>query len=55
MKYLRKFDSETKLAELRAIPNVVFVSDSRSVLYNYPLPSGAYIQHIDGSIYTKTE
>lgn len=55
MKYLKKFTSESELPLIRAIPNVVSISGSRDVYYNYPPPSGAYIQHINGNIYTKTE
>jgi hypothetical protein len=33
-------------------PNVALVADSKKIIYNAPMPSGAYIQHIDGSLYT---
>lgn len=51
MKYLRKFATEADV-KMFVQPNVALVSDSKKIIYNAPMPSGAYIQHIDGSLYT---
>lgn len=51
MKYLRKFATEADV-KIFVQPNVALVADSKKIIYNAPMPSGAYIQHIDGSLYT---
>lgn len=51
MKYLRKFETEADV-KIFVQPNVALVADSKKIIYNAPMPSGAYIQHIDGSLYT---
>lgn len=51
MKYLRKFNTEADVM-MTVQPNVVLVADTESVMFNVPMPNGAYIQHIDGKLYT---
>ena len=51
MKYLRKFETEADV-QMLVQPNVVLVADTESVMFNVPMPNGAYIQHIDGNLYT---
>lgn len=50
MKYLRKFATEAEIFVVNR-PNVVLVGDTEKVLYNVD-SSGAYIQHINGELYT---
>lgn len=51
MKYLRKFETEADVIMFDS-PNVVLVADTGKVLYNVEQPKGAFIQHIDGKLYT---
>ena len=51
MKYLKKFETEADVM-MFARPNVVLAADTGKVMYNVPFPNGAYIQHINGSLYT---
>lgn len=51
MKYLKKFDTEGEVFMVN-MPNVVLVGDTNKVLYNVD-STGVYIQHIDGSLYSK--
>lgn len=53
MKYLRKFETAADVM-MEIQPNVVLVGDEARILYNVepPLPKGAFIQHIDGKLYT---
>lgn len=53
MKYLKEFATESDVI-MSVLPNVVLVSDTGKVLYNVQ-PSGVYIQHIDGELYTTDE
>lgn len=53
MKYLGKFATEADIL-MEATPNAVLVEDTGLVLYNVN-PAGAYIQHIDGTLYTLDE
>jgi hypothetical protein len=53
MKYLKEFATESDV-NMSVLPNVVLVSDTGKVLYNVQ-PSGVYIQHIDGELYTTDE
>lgn len=48
---MRKFATEADV-KIFVQPNVALVADSKTIIYNAPMPSGAYIQHIDGSLYT---
>lgn len=34
-----------------AFPNVIYVNDTKSVLYNY-FPKGVFIQHVDGRVFS---
>ena len=54
MKYLRKFETE---ADVRMIvqPNVVLIGDEGRVLYNVETIKGAFIQHINGGLYSTEE
>lgn len=54
MKNLRKFETEAKV-KMFVQPNVVLVSDTGEVKYNVPMPSGVFVQHIDGSLWNRTE
>lgn len=36
-------------------PNVVLVADEGKVNYNVPMLSGAFVQHVDGSLWNRTE
>lgn len=54
MKYLRKFETETDV-KVSSNPNVVLIGDTGEILYNVEVSNGAYIQHIDGTIYTADE
>lgn len=54
MKHLRKFETESKV-KMFTQPNVVLVSDTGVVKYNAPMPSGVFVQHIDGSLWNYTE
>lgn len=51
MKYLRKFNTEADVM-MFDLPNVVLVADTESVMFNVEPPKGAFIQHIDGKLYT---
>ena len=51
MKYLRKFETEADVM-MMVQPNVVLVGDEARILYNVEPPKGAFIQHIDGELYT---
>lgn len=51
MKYLKKFATEADVL-MADTPNVVLAEDTKKVLYNIK-SNGAYIQHIDGNLYTK--
>lgn len=53
MKYLKEFATESDV-NMSVLPNVVLVSDTGKVLYNVQ-PSGVYIQHIDGELYSTDE
>lgn len=57
MKYLRKFATEAEYNAFTAseyeAPNVSLLADNDTVKYNLPL--GVFIQHIDGTLYTKDE
>ena len=53
MKYLRKFATEAEV-DMQNLPNVVFVEDTGKVMYNVPR-KGAYVQHIDGKLYSADE
>lgn len=54
MKNLRKFETEAKV-KMFVQPNVVLVSDTGEVKYNVPMPSGVFVQHIDGSLWDMSE
>lgn len=49
MKCLRKFATQNDVL-MTAKPNVVYVEDTKSVLYN--VYGGVFIQHIDGRLFT---
>lgn len=51
MKYLKRFETEADIAVMDA-PNVVFVEDVASVLYNVEPVRGVFIQHISGLLYS---
>lgn len=53
MKYLRKFETEADV-DIRIKPNVCLIKDSGKVLYDV-MPNDAFIQHIDGTLYTNDE
>lgn len=50
MIYLKEFATEADVA-MNVSPNVVYVNDTKKVLYNVA-PIGVFIQHIDGSLHT---
>lgn len=50
MIYLKEFATEADVA-MNVSPNVVYVNDTKKVLYNVA-PMGVFIQHIDGSLHT---
>lgn len=56
MKYIKKFDKEADII-MEVRPNVVFAADSGKVSYNVPItyPKGVFVQHINGSLYTREE
>lgn len=59
MKYLKKFETADEMSAWQEgdeyiTPNVVLVADTGRVAYNL-LGNGAYIQHIDGTLYTMAE
>lgn len=50
MIYLKEFATEADVT-MDVSPNVVYVNDTKKVLYNVA-PMGVFIQHIDGSLHT---
>lgn len=54
MKHLRKFATEAEV-RMSVLPNVVLIEESGKVLYNALPPNGAYIQDIQGALYTIAE
>ncbi len=50
MIHLKEFEKEADI-KVDAFPNVIYVNDTKSVLYNY-FPLGVFIQHIDGRVFS---
>ena len=50
MIHLKEFEKETDI-QVDAFPNVIYVNDTKSVLYNY-FPKGVFIQHVDGRVFS---
>lgn len=50
MIHLKEFEKEADI-KVDAFPNVIYVSDTKSVLYNY-FPLGVFIQHVDGRVFS---
>lgn len=50
MIHLKEFEKEADI-KVDAFPNVIYVNDTKSVLYNY-FPSGVFIQHVDGRVFS---
>ena len=50
MIHLKEFEKEADI-QVDAFPNVIYVNDTKSVLYNY-FPKGVFIQHVDGRVFS---
>ena len=50
MIHLKEFEKEADI-KVDAFPNVIYVNDTKSVLYNY-FPLGVFIQHVDGRVFS---
>lgn len=50
MIHLKEFEKEADIV-VDAFPNVIYVNDTKSVLYNY-FPLGVFIQHVDGRVFS---
>lgn len=50
MIHLKEFEKEADI-KVDAFPNVIYVNDTKSVLYNY-FPLGVLIQHVDGRVFS---
>lgn len=50
MIHLKEFEKEEDI-KVDAFPNVIYVNDTKSVLYNY-FPLGVFIQHVDGRVFS---
>ncbi len=60
MQYMNKFTSKEEynqfvVSDKMVRPSVALISEPFEVCYNDMLVSGVYIQHIDGSLYTKED
>lgn len=60
MKHLRKFENADAVKQWQmsadyANPNVVLMEDTGEIAYNLKSMTGVYLQHIDGTLYTKEE
>lgn len=60
MKYLRNFDTTNEFMNyagsgLMDRPNVTLVKETEKVYYSNKFPTGVYIQHINGALFTNEE